>query len=201
MTDFAALLVPDRGQPATRHPPRRQGPFRSLAQGTASERVRAAVEAQRFQAKGYELAILPGDGADAWSVALGVAKVGFALALVPRQGRRQPARRQLPLLPAASSPARPRWAGSSPSTASIAIAARVDPQPRPVLLSADLCRHRRPCPHGRSHRPSPRSRRHSRPPTWGPAELASAVEAVAHSPFGAAVTITQGRCARRRAIR
>src|SRR3546814_12708166 len=41
------------------------------------QRVAAAVAAQRFAGKGYELAILPGDkDADDWSVVLGVANVG-----------------------------------------------------------------------------------------------------------------------------
>ena len=78
MTDFASLLVADRGQPARDIHLVDKERFEAWLK-EQPERIRAAVEAQRFQAKGYELAILPGDSADAWSVALGVAKVDSAV--------------------------------------------------------------------------------------------------------------------------
>lgn len=39
------------------------------------QKIAAAVKAQRFQGKGYELAILPGETEDGWSAVLGVANV------------------------------------------------------------------------------------------------------------------------------
>jgi len=75
MTDFASLIAADRGQPA-----------RSLSLVTRSAfadwlknqppRARAAVEAARFEGKADTLAILPGDGVEEWSVAIGVDPAG-----------------------------------------------------------------------------------------------------------------------------
>jgi leucyl aminopeptidase len=70
MTDFAALLQPDRGQPArTLH---LVGPA-ALDGWLAAQppRARAAVAAARFSAKAGEFALLPGDGAEDWSAAVG----------------------------------------------------------------------------------------------------------------------------------
>jgi leucyl aminopeptidase len=74
MTDLSSLLLPDRGQPAhDLHLVDKksvepwlndQPPF-----------ARAALEAQRFRGKGFELAILPGDKPESWSAVLGVANV------------------------------------------------------------------------------------------------------------------------------
>jgi leucyl aminopeptidase len=72
MTDFAALLHPDRGQPArTLHLVAKDALDEWLA--AQPERVRTAVAAQRFAAKPGEFAILPGDAADDWSAAAGAA--------------------------------------------------------------------------------------------------------------------------------
>jgi leucyl aminopeptidase len=72
MTDFASLLVADRAQPAhLLHLVDKEG-FEDWLKAQP-ERIRAAVTAQRFKGKSFELAILPGDSADDWSVALGVA--------------------------------------------------------------------------------------------------------------------------------
>ena len=70
MTEFASLVAADRGQPA-----------RSLSFVTQDDfadwlnrqppRARAAVEAARFEGKTDTLAILPGDDAEEWSVAIG----------------------------------------------------------------------------------------------------------------------------------
>jgi len=74
MTDFASLLVADRGQTARLLHLVDKAGFEEWVKGQP-ERVRTAAAAQRFAAKGFELAILPGEAADDWSVALGVANV------------------------------------------------------------------------------------------------------------------------------
>lgn len=67
MTDFSALLQPDRGQPArTIHLIDKAGFDAFLS--AQPERARAAAAAQMLKAEGYAFAILPGDGADDWSV-------------------------------------------------------------------------------------------------------------------------------------
>jgi len=74
MTDFASLLVADRGQTARLLHLVDKAGFEEWVKGQP-ERVRTAATAQRFAAKGFELAILPGETANDWSVALGVANV------------------------------------------------------------------------------------------------------------------------------
>jgi leucyl aminopeptidase len=75
MTDFAELLQPDRGQPArTIHVIDKHGFDAWLAAQPA--RARAAAQAQKFKATGDASAILPGDGADDWSVVTVVANIG-----------------------------------------------------------------------------------------------------------------------------
>ena len=79
MTDFTALLQPDRGQPA-----------RSLQlvdkagldgwRASLPERARVAADAAGFRGEAGQLAVLPGDAPDAWSASLGVAD---AAALTP----------------------------------------------------------------------------------------------------------------------
>jgi leucyl aminopeptidase len=73
MTDVAALLQPDRGQPAT--------PLHLVDKKTFDrwlkaqpERARQAAQAQGFRGEGYQLAIVP-EGRDSWSAVLGVADV------------------------------------------------------------------------------------------------------------------------------
>ncbi len=74
MTDFAALLQPDRGQPArTIHVIDKSGFDAWLSAQPA--RARAAAAAQKLKPTGYASAILPGDGADDWSVVTVVANV------------------------------------------------------------------------------------------------------------------------------
>ena len=71
MTDYAALLRPDRGEPATTlHLVDKAG----LDAWTAAQppRVRTALAAQAFAAKPDTLAIVPDDAADAWSAVVGV---------------------------------------------------------------------------------------------------------------------------------
>jgi leucyl aminopeptidase len=74
MTDYSQLLQPDRGQSAHSL----QLVDRTSFEGWLKEQPpasRAAVSAQRFTGKGYELAILPGEKPEDWSAALGVANV------------------------------------------------------------------------------------------------------------------------------
>ena len=78
MTDFSALLQPDKGQPATLlHTIDKSGVEEWLA--GQPERVRGAAQAQGFKAESGQLAILPGEKAD-WSALVGV---GAAQALSP----------------------------------------------------------------------------------------------------------------------
>ncbi|MEJ7926452.1 leucyl aminopeptidase family protein [Sphingobium sp. AN641] len=71
MIDYAALLRPDSGQPATNiHLVDVAGLDGWIA--GQPERVRTTVSAQRFTGKPAEYAILPGDGASDWSVVAGV---------------------------------------------------------------------------------------------------------------------------------
>jgi leucyl aminopeptidase len=74
MTDLAALLQPDKGQPASSlHLIDKKGFEAWLA--AQPERARSAVAVQGFRAEGYQFALLPGDRAGEWSAALGVANV------------------------------------------------------------------------------------------------------------------------------
>jgi leucyl aminopeptidase len=71
--DLAALLKPDKGQPATGlHLVDKQG-FEGWLKAQPA-RVRNAIAAQGFKGEGYQLAILPGER-DSWSAVLGVANV------------------------------------------------------------------------------------------------------------------------------
>lgn len=72
MTDFSALLLPDRGQPA--HVVQLVHADGLDAWLTAQpERVRAVVAAASFKAKPGEFALVPGAKADDWSALLGIA--------------------------------------------------------------------------------------------------------------------------------
>jgi leucyl aminopeptidase len=71
MTDFAALLVADRGQPATTIIPVAKDAFADWLKAQPA-RARAAIAATRFEAKPDTLVILPGDAAEEWTVAIGV---------------------------------------------------------------------------------------------------------------------------------
>ena len=74
MTDPAALLQPDKGQPATTLALVDKAGLETWMKGQP-ERVRRAAEAQGFKGEGYQLAILPGER-DEWSAVLGVADAG-----------------------------------------------------------------------------------------------------------------------------
>lgn len=71
MTDFASLLVADRGQPAhVVHVVHAEG-FEEWF-SAQPERVRANVAAAQFKAKPGEFALIPGNKADEWSCVLGI---------------------------------------------------------------------------------------------------------------------------------
>jgi leucyl aminopeptidase len=74
MTDLSSLLLPDRGQPAHDLHLVDKKSFEPWLKDQPPA-ARAAVEAQRFRGKGFELAILPGDKPESWSAVLGVANV------------------------------------------------------------------------------------------------------------------------------
>lgn len=75
MTDFAALLLPDRQQDArTIHIVDAKGFDAWL--GGQSARGRGAVEAARFTGKAGEFALLPGDASGEWTAAVGVKDSG-----------------------------------------------------------------------------------------------------------------------------
>ena len=71
MTDFASLIIADRGQPGRSLMLVAKADFAEWLKGQPP-RARAAVEAQRFEGKADTLAILPGDSAEEWNVAVGV---------------------------------------------------------------------------------------------------------------------------------
>jgi len=71
MTDFSTLLTADRGQPACSITTISKDSFESWL-ATQPARARAGIEAVRFEGKADTLAILPGDAAGEWSVAVGV---------------------------------------------------------------------------------------------------------------------------------
>ena len=73
MTEFSALLLPDRGQPAhLLHTVRAEG-FEAWL-GDQPERSRAAAAAARFTGKPGEFAFLPGGKPDEWSAVIGVSE-------------------------------------------------------------------------------------------------------------------------------
>src|SRR3954469_4775123 len=74
MADLSSLLQPDKGEPATLLRLVDRKGFETWLKGQPA-RVRQAAAAQGFRAEGYQLAILPGERADDWSAALGVANV------------------------------------------------------------------------------------------------------------------------------
>ena len=74
MTDPAALLQPDKGQPATTLALVDKAGLETWMKGQP-ERVRRAAEAQGFKGEGFQIAILPGER-DEWSAVLGVADSG-----------------------------------------------------------------------------------------------------------------------------
>ena len=87
MTDFATLLQPDRGQPATSLV-RVAAPDFDRWLAAQPPRARTAVAAARFACKPDTLAILPGEAPEAWSVAIGASdeapwSLAYAVARLP----------------------------------------------------------------------------------------------------------------------
>jgi leucyl aminopeptidase len=82
MTDFASLLLPDRGLPAhVIHLVRAAGFDEWLT--AQSERVRAGVAAASFKGKPGEFALVPGNKADEWAAVLGVGDAPAPFDLAP----------------------------------------------------------------------------------------------------------------------
>jgi len=75
MTDFASLIAADRGQSARSLSLVPKTAFADWLKGQPP-RARAAVEAARFEGRADTLAILPGDSAEEWSVAVGIDPIG-----------------------------------------------------------------------------------------------------------------------------
>lgn len=74
MTDFASLLLPDRGEPAHRLTPVAADSLEAWLKDQPAQ-VRALADAGRFKAKPGDLLILPGRKDGEWSAAFGKAKV------------------------------------------------------------------------------------------------------------------------------
>jgi len=75
MTDFASLIAADRGQPARSLTLVAKADFADWLKAQPP-RARAAIEAARFEGKADSFAILPGDGAEDWGVAIGMDTAG-----------------------------------------------------------------------------------------------------------------------------
>ena len=75
MTDFASLIAADRGQTARSFTLVAKAEFGDWLKNQPP-RARAAVAAARFEGKADTLAILPGDGTEEWSAAIGVDAAG-----------------------------------------------------------------------------------------------------------------------------
>jgi leucyl aminopeptidase len=70
--DFSALLVPDRGEPATLLRPMDKKGLAAWLKAQP-DRVRQAASAQGFKGEAAQIAILPGERGEEWSALLGVA--------------------------------------------------------------------------------------------------------------------------------
>jgi leucyl aminopeptidase len=77
MTDFASLLTPDRGQPATILHKVSIAGFEAWLKDQP-QRARTAVAAANFKGEPGSLVILPGDKVDEWNAAAGVSDEGGA---------------------------------------------------------------------------------------------------------------------------
>jgi leucyl aminopeptidase len=86
MTDFATLLQPDQGQPARMIQIVGKAAYAGWL-STQPERVRAAANAARFEAKPGELLIAPGDAIGDWGVVLGDAENSSIWTLAGAAGR------------------------------------------------------------------------------------------------------------------
>lgn len=187
MTDFASLLVADRGQPAHVVHLVDKSTFEDWLKAQP-ERARVAIAAQRFAGQGYELAILPGDGADDWAVALGVADVSkLSPWCLAKAGNGLPDGHY-------------RLAEGNPGPAALGwllaqhrfdrYRSEAEPMPHPILLSGDVAAIEG---HIRMAEAVALVRDLVDTPAadLGPAELAEAVAALGKE-TGASVTVTQG---------
>jgi leucyl aminopeptidase len=75
MTDFASLIAADRGQPARSIALVAKGDFAEWLKAQPP-RARAAIEAARFEGKADTFVIVPGDGAEEWSIVAGADEAG-----------------------------------------------------------------------------------------------------------------------------
>ena len=188
MTDFAPLLIADRGQVARDIHIVDTAGFEDWLKGQP-ERARTAIEAQRFRGKAGELAILPGDAADSWCAAAGVARAGqlSPWCLAKAAGALPTGSYRL---------ADGQIAGAAALGWLLAqhrfdrYRAEAEPPARPVLLSNEPAAIDG---HVRMAEATALVRDMVDTPAadMGPAELADAIEA-AGRPFGASVTVTQG---------
>ncbi len=74
MTDFSKLIVPDKGQPARAIHLVDKASYEGWLKAQPA-RVRASLEAQKYQASGFEKAIIPGETDEDWAVVSAVANV------------------------------------------------------------------------------------------------------------------------------
>lgn len=187
MTDFASLLVADRGQPAHVVHLVDKSTFEDWLKAQPG-RARVAIAAQRFAGQGYELAILPGDGTDDWAVALGVADVSkLSPWCLSKAGNGLPDGHY-------------RLAEGNPGPAALGwllaqhrfdrYRSEAEPMPHPILLSGDVAAIEG---HIRMAEAVALVRDLIDTPAadLGPAELAEAVASLGKE-TGASVTVTQG---------
>ena len=185
MTDFAALLRPDRGEPAHALHLVTKASFDDWLR-EQPERSRAAVTAARFDAKPGTTVILPGDAADDWAVATGVGETTDPWALAPAV-ERLPEGRYRPV-------------GAAPGAAALGwllaqhrfdrYRAAPEPLPERILLVEDVARIDETVRIAEAVA-LVRDLVDTPAADLGPAELAAAVEEVARE-FGAGIRITDG---------
>ncbi len=185
MTDYAALLQPDQGQPATTITIVRKSDFKEWL-SAQPERTRVAAQAARFEAKPGELLISPGDTTAEWSVVLGDSDVRSVWTLASAATR----------LPEGHY----RLAHESPGELALGwllthyrfgrYLSKLEPAPARVLLTNDLASISE---HVRVAQATSLVRDLVNVPAayMGPAELQHEAEAIAKQ-FGAAVLLTKG---------
>jgi len=186
LTDFAALLRPDRGEPAhALHLVTKAGFDDWLRE--QPERSRSAVAAARFEAKPGTMVILPGDAADDWAVATGVGEATDPWALAPAverlaEGRYRP-------IGAAPGAAALGWLLAQHRFDRYRAVPRAAPQAYPAGRG---CRADRTTPSAIAEAVAlVRDLVDTPAADLGPAELAAAVEEVGQA-FGASIRITEG---------
>ena len=185
MTDFANLIRPDRGEPAHALQLVTKAGFDDWLRGQP-ERIRSAAAAARFEGKPGTTAILPGDNAEDWSLALGVGESIDPWALAPAADRLPEGRYRL--VGGSAGPAALGWLLAQHRFDRYR--AKPDPLPERVLLVEDVARIDETVRLAeavvlvRDLVDTPAA-------DLGPAELAEAVEEVAKD-FSASVRIIEG---------